>query len=124
MHQPYDDITSRIKESVSWYDQNGTPRYGKFTPEACPNIYSNQVVLLRIACQRCGYEFLVEMHAGFFEELHPKKLHYGDPPFHSCIGDTMNCEEMKVVEVWYRDGFEWKRKSELEGLIDGTGQNP
>lgn len=122
MHHHYDDITSRIAEEPFWYDQNGTPRYGNFTPEACPNIYSNQVILLRIACQRCKKEFLVEMHAGFFEELNPKKLHYGDPPSHGgvdCIGgDTMNCDDIEVVEVWYRRDFEWERKSELEGLID------
>ena len=128
MHQTYDDIKSRIQEEVSWYDQNGTPRYGKFTPKACPSIYTDQVILLRIACQQCGREFLVEMHAGWFEELNPKKLHYGDPPSHNddCIGgDTMNCNDIEVVEVWYRGkstDFEWKRKSELEGLIDDTEQ--
>ena len=127
MHHHYNDITSRITEKPSWYDQNGTPRYDRFTPEACPNIYSNQVVLLRIACQQCGREFLVEMHAELFREL-PKKLHYGDPPSHGgadCIGgDTMNCNDIEVVEVWYRGrstDFEWKRKPELEGPIDDTG---
>ena len=37
MKESYEDITSRIPESPSWYDQNGTPRYGEFSPERCPN---------------------------------------------------------------------------------------
>ena len=119
MNANYEDIISRIAESPRWYDANGTPRYDDFHPRYCPNIYSDQVILLRIACQACGEEFDVEMHAGFFEELNPRKVHYGDPPRHDCMGDTMNCEDLEVLQVWQRVGFdEWKRYPELEGLID------
>jgi hypothetical protein len=88
----------------------------------CPNIYSNQVVLLRIACQYCGTRFDVEMHSDFFAPIkHPKKLHYGDPPRHGCdgAGDTMNCDDIAVLEVWHREGIgDWVRLMDLEGLMD------
>lgn len=121
MHSNYSDIRSRIDEEPLWYDCNGTPRYDEFTPRLCPNIYASQVVLLRIACQRCGEEFLVEMNGGWFNLLnHPHKLHYGDPPIHGCVGDTMNCEDLEVLQVWNRltPADEWRRVSELEGVID------
>ena len=121
MHESYMDIQSRIIEEPTWYDANGTPRYGPFTPERCPNIYSDQVVLLRIACQGCGREFDVEIHGDTFRPIkHPHKLHYGDPPIHRCIGDTMNCYDLEVLEVWHRERGhgEWTRRDDLEGLID------
>jgi len=122
MYENYDDIKSRITEEPTWYDQNGTPRYGRFTPSQCPNIYANVVMLVRIVCQDCKAEFLVEMHAGIFEhrqEAPPFRWHYGDPPVHGCIGDTMNCEDLEVMEAWTREGvIDWARRPEFEGLID------
>jgi hypothetical protein len=115
MHENYEDITSRIAEPPTWYDQNGTPRYGPFHPKRCPNIYADQVALLEIACQRCGQTFQVEIHSSIFEELHPQKAHYGDPPIHDCVGDTMNCEDLAVLQVWHRFEGEWIRRPELEG---------
>jgi hypothetical protein len=116
----FSDITSRIVEDPSWWDSNGTPRYGKFRPNRCPDIYSDIVVLLRIACQSCGREFDVEMHAVLWgEQFNPKKLHYGDPPSHDCVGDTMNCDDLAVVEVWHRDSCEdFVRLPEHEGLME------
>ena len=123
MHSNYQDITSRIAETPTWYDANGTPRYGPFTPEMCPNIYSNTVVLLRIACQSCRQHFDVEMHSDWFAAIkNPKNLHYGDPPVHECAGGgyTMNCDDIAVLEVWHRKGIgDWVRMMDLEGLIDG-----
>lgn len=119
MKANYEDILSRIDEEPTWYDQNGVPRYGDFNVRLCPNIYSNQAVLLRIACQDCGQEFTVEMHSSLFSPIrHPHKLHYGDPPIHGCVGDTMNCEDLEVLQVWGRVSDEWERRSDLEGLID------
>lgn len=123
MKAQYADITSRIAEEPTWYDMNGAPRYGPFKPEACPNIYAHQVVLLRICCQDCHRRFDVEIHDdGFFHWLgEPKKLHYGDPPIHDCVGDTMNCEDLAVLEVWSRDTgdrLEMVRLKDLEGLIE------
>jgi hypothetical protein len=122
MHSNYEDITSRIKEVPAWYDSNGAPRYGKFTPDMCPDIYANQVVLLEIACQLCGAKFLVEMNGGVWNNLeNPKKLHYGDPPAHGCTGDTMNCEDIAVIEVWHKSWARkvpWKRIKKLEGSME------
>jgi len=137
MYENYNDIKSRIKESPGWYDQNGTPRYGKFDPEMCPNIYSPLVALMRIACQDCRAEFLVEMHSGTWEkekhEYPPSKWHYGDPPAHGCIGDTMNCIDLEVIEVWRHDAnlkcdadgelLSWVRLREFEGIIEKCRKN-
>jgi hypothetical protein len=122
MHSNYEDIRSRIPEEPTWYDANGVPRYGPFKPEMCPNIYAHTVVLLRIECQYCKREFSVEMHDEVFAPIkHPKNLHYGDPPVHECVGggDTQNCDDLAVLEVWHREGIgEWVRFPELEGLIN------
>ncbi len=124
MHESYEDITSRIAEEPTWYDSNGTPRYGKFTPDRCPNIYSHCVALLQIACQSCGEKFDVEMHTDIWSDREsiPKKWHYGDPPRHVCGGggDTMNCEDLVVLEVWNKSGAfnKWRRLHKLEGLIE------
>ena len=118
MHTSFEDITSRIGEEPRWWDANGTPRYGPFTPKACPNIYAHTVVLYRIACQDCGEQFDVESHASLWDEIVPTKLHYGDPPSHDCVGDTMNCDDLEVVEVWHKDDFgEWQRRPEAEGSM-------
>ncbi|MBD3268526.1 hypothetical protein GF373_17800 [bacterium] len=121
MKENYIDIKSRIAEEPLWYDENGTPRYDPFHPGLCPNIYSTTVVLLRIACQDCGQEFDVEMHGSLFCPIeHPHKLHYGDPPSHGCAGDTMNCEDLEVLEVWYRKDGKWLSFDELTGVIGET----
>ena len=114
------DILARITEEPSWYDQNGTPRYGEFHPSDCPNIYSFQVILLRIACQACGTQFRVEMHSGWDIPIigQLRELHYGDPPIHDCVGDTMNCEDLEVLQVWTKDLSDWTRIYDLEGSIE------
>ena len=120
MKENYNDILSRIKEEPLWHDANGAPRYDKFSPDMCPNIYTHKVGLFLISCQNCQKEFLVEMHGDMFgdrSERPPSKWHYGDPPIHGCAGDTMNCDDLKVVEFWVKEDFEWKRKKEFEGTI-------
>lgn len=128
MHENYEDILDRINEPPSWYDQNGTPRYGDFHPNKCPNIYSRHVGLFLIACQDCNQQFKVEMHADIWgKDLDhpPAKWHYGDPPIHGCVGDTMNCEDLAVLEFWTNKPFdkEWVRRPEFEGLVDDTASN-
>ncbi len=123
MHENYPDIRERIAEEPQWYDENGCPRYGKFTHERCPNIYATTVVLMEIACQDCGERFRVQMSHWVLDSNHlpPKQWHYGDPPRHNCIGagESMNCEDLTVLEVWMRgDDFDWKRMPEFEGTID------
>lgn len=121
MKENYLDILSRIDEEPTWFDQNGTPRYGEFHPDGCPNIYSHLVVLMRITCQACYRPFDVELHDsswGRKELLPPKKWHYGDPPRHDCVGDSMNCEDIEVLQVWSRDDCgDWIRCPVFEGPI-------
>ena len=122
MHENYDDIKSRIQESPTWYDRNGTPRYGEFHPSRCPNIYASQIGLFLITCQDCKQEFRVEIHANIFgdnSESPPAKWHYGDPPVHGCVGDTMNCDDLAVLQFWTNNNaHEWERRNEFEGKID------
>jgi len=139
----YEDITSRIKEKPNWYDENGVPRYGIFKPDLTPDIYANEIVLLRIACQDCDKEFLVEMSWGYHQKIwdrhaesfstrmrewikkgEDKKetwppLHYGDPPIHDCVGDTMNCIDIEVIEFWKKEDFDWQRIKKFEIGLEG-----
>lgn len=148
MHHDFEDITSRISEQPSWWDSNGTPRYGDFVPKACPNIYAEEVALLLIRCQNCHKEFKVEMHmdmlqrvdrfaalkaSGKVQDEDAKEvvkhftlavwikegvIHYGDPPRHDytecAAGQSMNCEDIKVLEYWRKDQWDWVRDSSLE----------
>jgi hypothetical protein len=125
MHTDYKDIIDRITEPPTWYDENGVPRYGEFTPDNCPNIYSSRVGLFKIACQHCGKTFCVEMHANmvidsFRRNNPPSMWHYGDPPFHGCVGDSMNCIDVAVVQFWEwtAGSFDWIRAEQYEGEID------
>ena len=122
MKANYEDIISRIVESPNWYDENGAPRYGEFHPSLCPNISSCHVGLFLVACQECGQEFQVEMHGYLWDSRKkgaPSKWHYGDPPAHGCVGDTMNCEDLAVLQFWTKELFdEWERRREFEGGID------
>lgn len=127
MHENYDDITSRIAEPPAWYDENGTPRYGEFAPDHCPNIYARTIGLFLISCQECGKQFHVEMHATSFDTWRnsnpPTKWHYGDPPRHDCTGagDSMNCIDLAVLQFWISDRFcNWTRMPDEECVIDAT----
>jgi hypothetical protein len=125
----FEDILCRIyPEKPSWYDSNGTPRYGGFNPDACPNIYASEVALVEIACQNCKKRFLVEVHsdqyanAVFWGSVKGRitrgSIGYGDPPRHGdkCLaGDTMTSDALRVVEFWEKNARdEWARNSELE----------
>jgi len=140
MLEDYKDIRKRIKDPILWFDSNGVPRYDKFNPDMCPNIYADEVILMEIACQDCREKFNVEMHWSTSDKIFGRSStslseciksgnlpHYGDPPRHSrdeddesyyCTGVTMNCEDIKVIEYWYRDEstkHDWKRDNTLEG---------
>ena len=130
----YEDIKKRVKEKIKWYDENGVPRYDKFHPDLSPNIYADEVILMKISCQECGQKFLVEINNkewGVYINKTPslKKMvksgtiHYGDPPRHTgcSAGDTMNCNDLEVVEFWERNKetkYYWVRKKELEIKIE------
>jgi len=140
MNASYEDIRKKIKEEPLWFDTNGVPRYDKFHPSLSPNIYADEVILLEIACQRCGVRFEVEMNGENFKRLlmgEPvpsftekvrkfreekaefSHIHYGDPPFHGCVGDTMNCIDLRVLQFWKRSRsnrsfFRWMRIKNYE----------
>ena len=140
MHQNYPDIRERIAEEPTWFDRNGTPRYGAFHPSNSPNIYANEIALVEIACQDCGRRFLVEIQSeSWFDRFelgnairrwikegqnaNHTPVHYGDPPAHGCVGDTMNCEDLRIVEFWHRHGrpgADWKREMKFELCLEST----
>lgn len=131
MLRSYKDITDRLGDP-QWWDDNGCPRYCAFTPDEC-GIYDNIVAFIEIACQDCEERFRVAVtfdrmslwraeearkkHGG---EIYPTAedingFHFGDPPHHGCIGDTMNCDTYRVIEFWQKgDSFDWERKPEYE----------
>ena len=127
MHLEYVDILALTDDDPVWWDSNGVPRFAEFTPYLCPNIYADWVVLLLIGCQYCGERFFVEMHGMEYHNSlgNPRDLHYGDPPRHDCVGDTMNCDDIEVREVWIRSDamIGWKRHDEMEGMIDEEAPN-
>jgi len=142
MHPRYDDITSRIAEKPSWWQEGGVPRYGTFHPGRSASIYAREVALVEIACQACDARFKVVFDAGQIEQyqgegladrIRAGTLHYGDPPNAGCCpaGPTMNSEPVAVLEYWsrchqeYVDGGgvitdfakydAWRREALLEG---------
>lgn len=106
-----------------WFTESGYPRYVKFSPDECENIYASECLLMEIACQGCGKIFRVSLNSGLMEETslsdiinEYKYIHYGDPPNMACClaGPTMNCIDLRIIEFWQRDGGEWARVPELE----------
>lgn len=135
-------VGSRIAEPPTWYDENGTPRYGVFHPDMTSDIYADEVALVVIGCQGCLEQFKVAMTFGLNERLYyraggvstlheqisTKVLHYGDPPNHADdAGNTMNCLDLKVLEYWRRpkdraSTERWERDPAFEtDLEDAAG---
>lgn len=123
MKRYYEDILSRIAEPPTWFDRNGTPRYGEFRPSLVPNIYASEVVLFLIQCQACHREFRVAIEKARTDI--PKEdtlagriphLYYGDPPNTDCcsVGPTMSSDSIQVLEYWVKENLKWVRKSEYE----------
>lgn len=133
----YDDVKSRISEPPKWYTTHGYPRYCDFSPRET-GVYVKYALLVEIACQACGERFMVGEgynrenwgavvrgdKENFFNDLNKivKHYHFGDPPSHDCPGggETMNCEDLRFVEVWESvtndkpPWFEWQRRADLE----------
>ena len=132
MKHDYPDIRELTNAAPLWWDRNGTPRYRKFHPDLCPSIYAEQVGLFEIECQNCSARFLVEDHSDIPPDpfgLDPLAMrvaddwHWGDPPHHGCMGDSMNSVPRRVVEFWRTRDMEtrimgkWARVSALEFVI-------
>lgn len=128
MHNSYKDIIDRIKEEPKWWDDNAVPRYCDFHPRHSPNIYANQVILLRIACQGCGKQFKVERNWSPFHQMHTMNgtsfdqrldnIYFGDPPNAGCcpVGPTMSSISLHIDEFWERESYDWKRLTQFERL--------
>lgn len=130
MHHHYNDIRSKIDSEPIWFDEYGVPRYCKFVPDLCNNVYAAEVALLLISCQGCGKRFEVCMSVNMFElalnpdmkslanQIEEGDIHYGDPPNTDCCpaGPTMNCIDIRVLEFWkWKKGETgWTRVPELE----------
>jgi hypothetical protein len=117
MHAGYEDILEAAGKPPLWWDQNGAPRFGPHHPNLAADIYASEVVLLRIACQRCLQEQLVQMtwstmdamrwhiHVEWAalrkgeplvedkaihtlaDSVRDGSIHYGDPPHHEDRGE-------------------------------------
>ena len=69
-----DDIDSttglcRCEAKPLWYDQSGTPRFKAHHPDLCADIYADEVALVRIACQACAHEFLVQLSRSAHDDM-------------------------------------------------------
>lgn len=67
MRAGYSDIVAladKLDLRPLWWDEHGVPRYTAHHPDLSPDIYADEAVLLRIACQRCGEQQLVQMTWG------------------------------------------------------------
>lgn len=123
----YRDILDAVGRPPEWWDAHGVPRFEPFRPEML-GIYDDLAILAEIACASCDARMLVgegwtrfDPHAN---PMVPRTLpslvagfSYGDPPRHHCHGggETMSCEEIRVVEAWERERFDWVRHHEMEG---------
>ncbi len=136
MKPSYKDILALTNAEPLWYDANGVPRFQPFSTELLSSVYARECCLLEIACQNCGQRFHVEMvqstgaaalgqslaqaaSESMGSEPFGSTLHYGDPPHHGCTGDTMNCQDLRILEFWARDTpFAWTRHPELEQELE------
>lgn len=131
MLRDYKDITDKLGPP-QWWDDNGCPRYCPFKPDEC-GVYDQVVALIEIACQDCGRRFLVAVSfdrislwrtearkpsgMSFYPSAESiNAFHFGDPPQHGCVGDTMNCDTYRVIEFWRKNesSFDWERVAEYE----------
>lgn len=121
MNDAYEDIKSRIKEQPTWYDVYGAPRYGEIPDDlkehirrikcqSCGQVFTVCLVHAVYHTFRAEmFDFVpvsyetVQLRGRSYrlpalyrcvvtERGVPNHWHYGDPPCHGCVGDTMNSE--------------------------------
>lgn len=136
MHRNYRDIISRIATPPLWFDEYAVPRYDKFTPRLCADIYAEEVGLLQIACQNCHTLFEVCMSSSAYDRITRKgatlagaigvgTVAYGDPPNVDCCpaGPTMSSDAVRVIEYWKREDFEWVREHGMEIALQDEAES-
>jgi hypothetical protein len=123
MKDSYQDIRERIGEPPTWFDVHGCPRYGEIS---VPKHLTEW-----IACQSCAQAFKVSLVEPVYhsignqdvdrvfgsadhdnhEHLHlADDWHYGDPPRHACVGDTMNSIPR---HSWDKDHYDYLPSPDL-----------
>lgn len=132
MNPSYADIKQRAGNPI-WYSEGGVPRYADFHPNVC-GVYNAYVAFVRIACQACKQEFSVAsavdmMNAALYPVVLPRmadttdadawdvigSFHYGDPPRHDCVGDTMASVPLQILQFWKREiPDDWTRDAAME----------
>lgn len=145
MHNSYTDIRERaLPAEPQWWDERAVPRYCAFAPNEVADIYSDEAALVEIQCQACQHVFLVAFSSSSIQRMNDylqakgvgremaieemerfrisvnvAALHYGDPPNIGCCpsGPTMNCDDIRVIEFWSKERFDWKRRPELEVVL-------
>jgi hypothetical protein len=89
MHQSYPDIVALTKNPPTWWDENGVPRYAPHHPWLCADIYADEVALLRISCQACDHEFLVQMSRGSSEQFRHHLLTHPSPEVSKLLEEAL-----------------------------------
>lgn len=130
----YSDITKLLGPPI-WWDDNGVPRYEPFSPDML-GVYDRLGILLTIECQACDRKFKVAialdgiavhcsnllrengtLNRQAAAEISIYAFHYGDPPPHDCMGDTMNSTLKSIDEAWSKEAaVDWVRIPELEAV--------
>lgn len=119
MRTNYEDIIEKLGEPL-WYDVYGVPRYCPYRPEE-GTVYPEASCYMEIACQACQKSFnVVSEHDRYSGPCilpeHKEgedtwdavgSFHYGDPPIHGCVGDTMNSVPIRIIEFWRRMDLNW-----------------
>lgn len=123
MNTCYDDIYSRIKDPIKWFDEMAVPRYCDFHPAKLANIHANQVVLFLLACQYCEAKFNVAYSTNRYNEYPIADLvvnssikeinnsfYTPDPPNTNCCdtGLSMTTDVLDILEIWKMTD-EWKK---------------
>lgn len=117
MFDSYDDIKKRIAEKPTWWDVHGVPRYGdipedmrpfvrRIKCQGCGRVF--KVALVGNVYKNYGdetFDFVSvlwdveiegEREPALYKPVYrepeaiPEDWHYGDPPAHDCVGDSMN----------------------------------
>ncbi len=125
----YEDVKSRINEEPKWYTTHGYPRYCDFGPRET-GVYVKFALLVEIQCQSCHQPFLIgegynrenwnavmrDDKENFMNDINKivKHYHYGDPPNHGCVGDTMNCDDIRFIEVWEQQ-YNTEKRQQYDG---------
>lgn len=138
MFTSYRDITSKIADPPTWWDEWAVPRYCAFEPDHCSDIHAVEAMLVAIECQNCGHPYLKAYTPGDWargnrdgrwlrDDIRANSFEGGDPPNYCCTGASMSAVPRRVAEYWGRQEPEfvegrwrrWKRDPTYEVMLSG-----